>query len=42
MNTRIQTLHDDAAAPAIAAHNRWLQLGLGLLCMMSISSPQYV
>ncbi|SAK96485.1 major facilitator transporter [Caballeronia temeraria] len=42
MNSRIQTLHDDAAAPAIAAHNRWLQLGLGLLCMMSISSPQYV
>lgn len=42
MNTRIQTLHDDAAAPATATHNRWLQLGLGLLCMMSISSPQYV
>jgi oxalate/formate antiporter len=44
MNTRIQTLHDDAAAssPAVATHNRWLQLGLGLLCMMAISSPQYV
>jgi OFA family oxalate/formate antiporter-like MFS transporter len=23
-------------------HNRWLQLGLGLVCMMAISSPQYV
>lgn len=44
MNTRIQTLKDHAAAnaPAVAAHNRWLQLGLGLLCMMAISSPQYV
>ncbi|ACC73654.1 major facilitator superfamily MFS_1 [Paraburkholderia phymatum STM815] len=37
-------MHDDAAAsaPATATHNRWLQLGLGLLCMMAISSPQYV
>ncbi|WP_233838884.1 oxalate/formate MFS antiporter [Paraburkholderia sp. ZP32-5] len=44
MNTRIQTMHDNAAASARAAatHNRWLQLGLGLLCMMAISSPQYV
>jgi len=44
MNTRTQTLHDDAAAsaPSVAAHNRWLQLGLGLVCMMAISSPQYV
>ncbi len=44
MNTRIHTLHDDAAAsaPAVAAWHRWLQLGLGLLCMMAISSPQYV
>ncbi|MEM5341272.1 oxalate/formate MFS antiporter [Paraburkholderia azotifigens] len=44
MNTRIQTMHDNAAAsaPAAATHNRWLQLGLGLLCMMAISSPQYV
>ncbi|MFM0036900.1 oxalate/formate MFS antiporter [Paraburkholderia strydomiana] len=44
MNTRIQTLHDEAGAstPAVATHNRWLQLGLGLLCMMAISSPQYV
>lgn len=44
MNTRIHTLHDDAAAsaPTVAAWHRWLQLGLGLLCMMAISSPQYV
>ncbi|VXC95657.1 Major facilitator transporter [Burkholderia sp. 8Y] len=44
MNTRIHTLHDDAAtsAPAVAAYHRWLQLSLGLLCMMAISSPQYV
>jgi oxalate/formate antiporter len=27
-----------ATAPAI----RWIQLGLGLICMMTISSPQYV
>src|SRR5689334_21823738 len=35
----------DGAAPAIAptvARSRWLQLGLGLVCMMTISSPQYV
>jgi MFS transporter, OFA family, oxalate/formate antiporter len=25
-----------------ATHNRWLQLALGLVCMMAISSPQYV
>ncbi|MGF6267075.1 OFA family oxalate/formate antiporter-like MFS transporter [Paraburkholderia youngii] len=25
-----------------ATHNRWVQLGLGLVCMMAISSPQYV
>jgi oxalate/formate antiporter len=44
MNSRIQPMHDDAAmpSPAVVAHNRWLQLGLGLLCMMAISSPQYV
>src|SRR5579872_7242332 len=29
--------------PAIGRRsNRWIQLGLGLLCMMAISSPQYV
>ncbi len=29
-----------AATPAL--HNRWIQLLLGLVCMMAISSPQYV
>ncbi|EIF34406.1 sugar phosphate permease [Burkholderia sp. Ch1-1] len=44
MNTRTQTLHDETTvgAPSVAAHNRWLQLVLGLVCMMAISSPQYV
>src|SRR5882757_11186470 len=34
----------ETIAPAIATTNltRWLQLGLGLVCMMAISSPQYV
>lgn len=26
----------------IAKHSKWVQLLLGLLCMASISSPQYV
>ena len=33
------------AAPTMAptaASTRWIQLLLGLICMMSISSPQYV
>lgn len=44
MNTRTTTLHAETTAGtnAAAAHSRWLQLGLGLLCMMAISSPQYV
>ncbi|MPW21579.1 oxalate/formate MFS antiporter [Paraburkholderia sp. CNPSo 3157] len=44
MTTRTQTLHDNATAGTvgIATHSRWLQLGLGLICMMTISSPQYV
>ncbi|MGN4154852.1 oxalate/formate MFS antiporter [Burkholderia gladioli] len=44
MNTRIQTLHAETpvGADAVVTPNRWLQLGLGLLCMMAISSPQYV
>jgi oxalate/formate antiporter len=28
--------------PAVAAPGRWVQLALGLICMMAISSPQYV
>ena len=32
-----------SAAPApTSTRARWLQLALGLICMMSISSPQYV
>jgi OFA family oxalate/formate antiporter-like MFS transporter len=43
MITRTQTL-DGTAAPAVptTARTRWIQLGLGLVCMMTISSPQYV
>ena len=36
---------DAAVTPNLALHQpatRWLQLGLGLICMMAISSPQYV
>src|SRR5580658_4133471 len=29
-------------ARPVTAANRWLQLVLGLICMMAISSPQYV
>jgi oxalate/formate antiporter len=37
------TMRAPAAAPAnVAVSARWVQLGLGLLCMMAISSPQYV
>jgi OFA family oxalate/formate antiporter-like MFS transporter len=31
-----------AAAIALRPATRWVQLGLGLVCMMAISSPQYV
>ncbi len=43
MNTPVQSF-DQAAAPGVrtAAHTRWVQLALGLICMMTISSPQYV
>ncbi|WP_408488947.1 oxalate/formate MFS antiporter [Paraburkholderia sediminicola] len=43
MNTPTQSLKG-AASPAAqtAGHTRWIQLGLGLVCMMTISSPQYV
>ena len=34
------TLRQAAALPVASA--RWVQLGLGLVCMMAISSPQYV
>jgi OFA family oxalate/formate antiporter-like MFS transporter len=43
MNTRTQSL-GSTAPPVVrpADHTRWIQLGLGLICMMTISSPQYV
>jgi MFS transporter, OFA family, oxalate/formate antiporter len=43
MNTPVQSL-DQAASPGVrtAATTRWMQLALGLVCMMTISSPQYV
>jgi OFA family oxalate/formate antiporter-like MFS transporter len=43
MNTHTRSL-ESAAPPVVypAAHTRWIQLGLGLICMMTISSPQYV
>lgn len=34
------TLRPTATLPVASA--RWVQLGLGLICMMAISSPQYV
>ncbi|PLZ01472.1 oxalate/formate MFS antiporter [Burkholderia sp. WAC0059] len=43
MNTPTQSLNGAAARAARpAARTRWIQLGLGLVCMMTISSPQYV
>jgi oxalate/formate antiporter len=37
------TLTSAAAAPALGQrHHRWLQLLFGVICMMAISSPQYV
>ena len=43
MITRTHAL-DGTAAPTVptTARTRWIQLGLGLVCMMTISSPQYV
>ena len=31
-----------ALAPAPTSASRWVQLGIGVVCMMAISSPQYV
>ena len=31
-----------ARAPALEGRERWVQLALGVVCMMAISSPQYV
>ena len=44
MNTRSQVIDTPGIEnlSTVATRNRWLQLGLGLICMMAISSPQYV
>ncbi|SOE96297.1 oxalate/formate antiporter [Burkholderia sp. D7] len=44
MTTRSQAVDTPGIENLSAAttRNRWLQLGLGLICMMAISSPQYV
>lgn len=40
-STHTASLHT-SASPASPIHNRWVQLLIGLVCMMAISSPQYV
>ncbi len=44
MTTRSQAIDTPGIEnlSTVTTHNRWLQLGLGLVCMMAISSPQYV
>jgi MFS transporter, OFA family, oxalate/formate antiporter len=44
MTTRSQAIDTPSIEnlSTVTTHNRWLQLGLGLVCMMAISSPQYV
>jgi oxalate/formate antiporter len=42
MNTIAEKASVSGAAALPAAHVRWIQLALGMLCMMAISSPQYV
>jgi OFA family oxalate/formate antiporter-like MFS transporter len=44
MTTRSQVIDTPSIEnlSTVTTHNRWLQLGLGLVCMMAISSPQYV
>lgn len=42
MNVPSQSLEQAGARAAPAAGVRWAQLALGLVCMMTISSPQYV
>jgi oxalate/formate antiporter len=37
-----QPAGDSGTVPRVPAGRRWIQLLLGLVCMMSISSPQYV
>ncbi len=40
-SSSVQAVRLEAAVPSVL-DNRWVQLGLGLICMMAISSPQYV
>ncbi len=44
MRTGSQPLNEPAVGTVSTTtrYTRWIQLGLGLICMMSISSPQYV
>jgi MFS transporter, OFA family, oxalate/formate antiporter len=44
MQTKAAIEAQPSAAQSVSAagSTRWIQLGLGLLCMMAISSPQYV
>lgn len=39
-NLSLPVAADEAASPSVA--NRWMQLLAGLVCMMAVSSPQYV
>jgi OFA family oxalate/formate antiporter-like MFS transporter len=41
METSTMAVPADRSVAGIS-HNRWLQLAYGLICMMAISSPQYV
>ncbi|KAI3595182.1 putative MFS-type transporter [Cupriavidus necator H850] len=42
MNTVAENASTGTALALPAARERWIQLALGMLCMMAISSPQYV
>ena len=39
---RMTAIASTATLSVATPANRWIQLGLGLICMMAISSPQYV
>jgi OFA family oxalate/formate antiporter-like MFS transporter len=42
MNSQLQTADSAALVAAPSTRSRWVQMALALVCMMSISSPQYV
>jgi oxalate/formate antiporter len=42
MNSQLRTADSAALVAAPSTRSRWVQMALGLICMMSISSPQYV